>query len=248
MTLDPGSLVADLDLLEEIEKATLRLVVQAMLEFRGHAALIFANDPDEPQDIGEDITREAMDRLGTSAIDVRLFGKVDYKRARFVFQPEYSLRQALFVDSKAEAIAGAATATIQMAQTSMRVRMQRAGTDMDEPGGLPTIVPAEAGTMLTTTVFVKFSYRETPSPTGPIRELVKITIAVLPNGLLQDRYNPSAAESFWLAGRNAYNNGETFRVRISFNRLKALARWRVQEIRFDAEPAFAWDDDPPDSN
>ena len=49
-------------------------------------------------------------------IPVRLFGKIDYKRATYLFQPEYAVRQALFVDSKAEKIDGVRTA---ITQTSM---------------------------------------------------------------------------------------------------------------------------------
>ncbi len=34
MTLDPRSLIEDLDILEQIEKATLRMVTQAIYDFR----------------------------------------------------------------------------------------------------------------------------------------------------------------------------------------------------------------------
>jgi hypothetical protein len=81
MTLDPTELPANLDWLESIEKATLRLVVQGIYSFAGEAADIFSNERDDVQDIAEDITREAMDRIGTSIIPVRLFGTMDYKRA-----------------------------------------------------------------------------------------------------------------------------------------------------------------------
>ena len=77
MTLDPTALGDQLDLLEAVEKATLRLVVQAIHDFnlREHADDIFAHEPDLVQDIAEDVTREALDRLGASVIPVRLFGK-----------------------------------------------------------------------------------------------------------------------------------------------------------------------------
>ena len=78
MTLDPNELPNNLDLLEAIEKATLRLVVQGIYSFAAEAADIFRNERDDVQDIAEDITREAVDRLGTSAIPVRLFGTIDY--------------------------------------------------------------------------------------------------------------------------------------------------------------------------
>lgn len=66
-----------------------------------------------------------------------------------------------------------------------------------------------------------------------------ITIAALPNGFLQDIYNPSAHDTIFMAGRNAPSRDEEFRVRLSFNRLKEKARWRVQNIKL--HPAeFQW--------
>jgi len=134
--VDTAKLLADPDRIEEIEKASARLVTQAIYEFRDTAAQIFSNEPDLPQDIAEDVTREALDRLGASRIDVRLFGKIDYKRARYVFHPSYAVRQALLVDSKAEKEHG--TSTLQTAQTSMRIRHVRAGKAVDERGTLPS--------------------------------------------------------------------------------------------------------------
>lgn len=55
----------------------------------------------------------------------------------------------------------------------------------------------------------------------------------MPNGKLQERYNPNEEDSFWLAGRNAPSRGEEFRVRVSFSKLKEKARWRVQRIYYD---------------
>jgi len=92
MLIDPHSLESDLHRLEEIEKASLRLVVQAVFDFRSSAAEIFRIESDLVQDIGEDLTREALDRMGMSRIDQRLFGKIDYKRDRYVFHPDYSLK------------------------------------------------------------------------------------------------------------------------------------------------------------
>ena len=101
------------------------MVTQAIYDFRDEAREFFVYEPDAVADIGEDITREAMDRMGTSVLPVRLFGRIDYKRARYVFHPEYSVRQALFIDSKAEKVAGARTVTIQTSQTSMSIRQMR---------------------------------------------------------------------------------------------------------------------------
>ena len=80
MTLDLNSLRRDADILEDIEKATLRMVAQAIYDFRQDAQEFFAHEPDLAADIGEDITREALDRLGASVLPVRLFGKTIRKR------------------------------------------------------------------------------------------------------------------------------------------------------------------------
>ena len=240
MTLDPAELPDNLDVLESIEKATLRLVVQAMYSFAGEAADIFRNERDDVQDIAEDVTRESMDRIGTSVIPVRLFGTIDYKRARYLFSPDFSLRQALFVDSKAEKVAGSGTVTIQTSQTSMRIRQIRAGAEVDEAGEVPMVYLDRDGiSYLTTTVFVKYNYLEIADRQN---QLESISITCLPNGMLQDRYNPDAQNTFWMAGRNAPTRGEDFRVRIGLPRLKALANWRVQLIQVEPDIAFAWED------
>ena len=238
MTLDPRSLSQDLDILEQVEKATLRMVTQAIYDFHDEAREFFIHEPDLVADIGEDITREAMDRMGTSVIPVRLFGKIDYKRARYVFHPDHSMRQALFVDSKAEKTEGARTVTIQTAQTSMRIRQTRSGAAIDEPGTLPQILDIQGNSYLVTTIFVKYNYNE--SEYGSIKTLESVSISCLPNGMLQERYNPSADQTFWLAGRNAPSRGEAFRVRISLPRLRDMAGWRVQNIQLAPETTFEW--------
>lgn len=239
MTLDLNSLPRQIGILEDIEKATQRMVVQAIYDFRHEAQEFFMQEPDLVADIGEDITREALDRMGTSALPVRLFGKIDYKKARYVFHPEYSARQALFVDSKAEKIEGARTATIQTAQTSMRIRQRRGGAAIDEAGGLPSILRVQDTDFLSTTIFVKYNYRDAPN--GTAKTLVSISLICLPNGVLQGSYNPNPDDTFWLVGRNAPSRGETFRARISLPRLKSKANWRVQTIRLEPEAPFIWD-------
>lgn len=237
MTLHPRDLQQSLETLEEVEKATLRMVAQAIFDFAEQAKEVFANEQDLAQDIAEDVTREALDSLGFSRIPVRLFGKIDYKRARYVFHPNYSLKQAPFVDSKAESVEGAATATIQTSQTSMTVRQRRSGRIADVAGKLPRTIDRAGETYLTTTVFVKYHYRE--KKRGGL-SLINIVIACLPNGMLQERYNPNPDETIWRAGRDAPTRGEEFRVRIHFHSLQQKARWRVQEISQDPRPQFTW--------
>ena len=240
MILDPNVLKGDLHLLEQIEKATARMVTQAIYDFRDEAREFFIHEPDLVADIGEDITREAMDRMGTSVIPARLFGKIDYKRARYIFHPEYSVRQALFVDSKAEKVAGAGTVTIQTGQTSLRIRQVRRGEPIDVQGTLPQLLQIQDVDYLVTTVFVKYNYRESADKSE--KRLESISISSLPNGMLQELYNPTPQQTFWLAGRNAPSRGEAFRVRVSLTRLKQIANWRVQTIVLVPDVRFSWDE------
>lgn len=238
MLIDPKELYNDLNRLEEIEKASLRLVVQALYEYRDDAQEIFRRESDNAADIGEDITREALDRMGMSRIDQRLFGKVDYKRARYVFHPEYALKQALFVDSKAEK-GGQGVARIQITQTSMRVRQVRARQNIDIASKLPVILQVRGEVFLTTTTFVKYHYHENIVNGEKQNKLELITVVALPSGILQDRYNPTFTDTIWIAGPNAPSLGEEFRTRLSFKRLQAKANWRVQNIPMFPNP-FVW--------
>lgn len=235
MLLNPEELRQNLDRLEEIEKVSLRLVTQALYNYRTAAQEIFLIESDMVADIGEDITREAMDRLGMPRIDQRLFGKVDYKRACYLFHPEYALKQALFVDSKAEKVAGQGTATLQISQLSMIVKQVRFGQELEVQGRLPEIINVTGDSYLTTTIFVKYNYEE-----GAGNILRSMTVAAVPNGILQDRYNPTVQDTIWIAGRNAPTLGEEFRVRLSFHRLKEKAGWRVQHIPMPPNE-FSWD-------
>ena len=237
MLIDPSNLATDLDRLEAIEKASLCLVTQAILAYRQLAEEIFCQEADLVADVGEDITREALDRLGTSRIDKRLFGKIDYKRARYIFLPEFAVKQALFVDSKAEAASARNVARLQTSQISMTVMQLRAGERVTESGKLPCILDLNGELFLTTTIFVKYNYTGRHGS----KVLHSTTIAALPNGLLQARYNPDHTHDIWTAGPNAPSRGEAFRVRLSFSRLRSLTPWRVQEV--PALPAdFSWQD------
>lgn len=244
MFLNPADLQDNPETLEEIERASMRLVTQAVFEYRETATEIFQqatelppNFKDLAQDMGEDITRAALDRLGVSRIEERLIGKIDYKRARYLFHPEYAVRQALFVDSKVEKVSGQATATLQRAQTSMRMRHVRRGQPVDVQGALPPIISIRGVDYLTTTVFVKYNYDEQKGT----NQLVSITVAAIPNGMLQAVYNPNAQDTIWRTGRNAPTLGEPFRVRLAFRRLKERANWRVQRIPLPPAP-FNWED------
>ena len=60
--------------IEKIEETAFALVVQALRDYLQQAVTIFKEETDRPQDIAEDITREAIDEMGVSAIRERLYG------------------------------------------------------------------------------------------------------------------------------------------------------------------------------
>ena len=114
------------DEMERLECTTLLMVVQALKDYRTAAVKIFQEEADLPQDIAEDVTREAIESMSMAGFGERLYGKVDFKKAIYVFMPDVQ-PVALMLDAKAEKKNGDRTATIQMSQTSMRVRMHRSG-------------------------------------------------------------------------------------------------------------------------
>lgn len=236
MIMDLSNIQNNPNLVEDIEKSTLRMVTQAIYDYRDLAQDIFKAEFDLVSDIGEDITREALDRLGMSRINQRLFGKIDYKQARYLFHPEYAVRQALFIDSKSEKISDQRTVTLQLSQLSMEVRQRRSKKPVKIKGKIPEVIDLRGLQYITTTIFIKYNYDRNQYD---VNELRSITIAAIPNGMLQDRYNADEDDTIWLAGRNSPARGEEFRVRLSFARLKGKAPWRVQHIPMSPE-VFQW--------
>lgn len=211
--------------IERLEMTAFSIVVQALTDYRQTAIEIFRQEVDQPQDIAEDVVREAIEEMGISGLRERLYGKVDVKKAIYVFLPE-AHPVALMLDAKAEKDNGNRTATIQMSQTSMRVRMRRSGRVIDAQGKLNQVIKRGDRTFHVVTVIAKFIYEES----GDSRDLKRIVAACIPNGKLQQEYNPDADDTIWLAGRDAPKLGEDFRVRLSFNRLRQKAAWRIREV------------------
>ncbi len=215
-----------LDEAERLERTAFSMVVQAMTDYRKQAVTIFAEETDLPQDIAEDLTRESIEAMGLPGLQERLYGKVDVKKAVYVFLPE-PRPVALMLDAKAEKVNGNRTATIQMSQTSMTVKMKRSGRIINERGKLEQEIRRGDRVFYVVTVIAKFLYRETAAGN---RNLESIVIACIPNGKLQNIYNPTPEDTIWRAGRDAPTLGEDFRVRLSYGLLAEKARWRVREI------------------
>lgn len=213
--------------IEDIEKLTLRWIFQAFVDFGRDPKIIFANSPDHVTDIAEDITREVLDKYAGNSVNQRIFGTVDYKKARYIILPEQIVRQALFVDSKAEKDGN--KARLQVSQIPMNVKQIRNGVEIEVSGGLPPVSIYNQKQYLTTVVLIHYYYTELEN-TYLLRE---ITIAGVPNGILQDKYNPDFMDTIWDVGPDAPTRGESFRTRLSFRKLLTKAPWRVQKILFD---------------
>src|SRR5262249_30367087 len=114
-----------LDQIELVERISLRLAFQALIWFAPQAWDIFDRSPDDPQDIAEDITREAIGVFKGFSINERLFGTIDFKQARWLPMPFGLVPQALMVDSKAKRANEDARLDLQMSQVSMVVLLER---------------------------------------------------------------------------------------------------------------------------
>jgi len=111
----------------------------------------------------------------------------------------------------------------------MVIRQYRGGVQIEEKGLLPVFAEYGGVKYLTTTALLHFCYDDFDNH----HHLKEVIVSCIPNGLLQERYNPSAEKTFWLAGRNAPTRGEIFRVRLGFSRLKKMCRWRVQNVSYN---------------
>jgi len=224
---DPASLTEQE--IEEIEKQSLRCLYQAVVDFDFVAAEIFHESLDEVKDVAEDVTREMLDRLGGYQIQQRILGNVDYRKARYVIFPSLSVRQALFVDSKAEKDRN--SARLQVSQISMSVLQRRGGGLIEERGRIPAISVYRDENYLSTILLVHYYYEDDADGRHTLKET---TLVALPNAKLQSTYNPHADDTIWRVGPNAPTRGEEFRVRLGFTRLEGKARWRVQHIVYNA--------------
>jgi len=203
----------------------MEMVVQALADYRVQAEQIFQEESDLAQDIAEDVMREAIDAMGIAGLQERLYGKVDFKKAVYVFIPE-AYPVALMLDAKAEK--GNGSATIQMSQTSMRVQfLKKDGSVVDESGKLLAEIERNGRTLHVVSIICKFMYEDLEDGTYVLDDII---IACIPNAILQDTYNPNPEDNIWRVGSNSPKRGEDFRVRLSFKKLKQKAKWRVRYL------------------
>ena len=180
------------DYFERLERTAMSMVVQALTDYRHESGQIFREETDLPQDIAEDVMREAVEAMGMSGFRERLYGKVDYKKAIYVFVPE-ARPVALMLDAKAEK--GNGSATIQMSQTSMTVRYESRGNIVEEQGRLLQEIQRDGRKLHVVSIIAKYVYEDAENR----RTLNRIIVACIPNGKLQDSYNPTASDTIWRA-------------------------------------------------
>jgi len=234
---DPCTL--PLQSIEEIEKLTLRMIYSAFVTYASDAKKIFALSPDVEQDIAEDITREIFNRFSGYPAEARVWSKVDFKRSQWVPLPDHMIRQSLLVDSKAEK-GRVDNARLQVGQTSMYIKQIIQNEGREVPGTLPKCMTLDGKKFLTTTILTVYHYHEEKDPfyvnavgeDQVYRKLEEIVICAIPNGLLQDFYNPTCEDSIWVVGPHSPTRGEEFRTRLSFSKLRRKAAWRIQRIRW----------------
>lgn len=202
-------------------------MVQAIRDYLPQAVEVFRKEQDLPQDIAEDVTREAVESMGVSGFHERLYGTVDYKKAIYVFVPQAE-PVALMLDAKAEKTNGAAV--IQMSQTSMLIKYQGSRGPVNEEGKLAKVIERGDKQLRVVSIIAKYIYRDRHELGY---DLEKIIVACIPNGALQDRYNPTLDDTIWRAGKHSWQRGEDFRVRLNYKLLAAKASWRVRHIQIE---------------
>lgn len=212
--------------LEVLESVVMSMVVQAFKDYWVESVEIFSADTNHPQRIAEDITRDAINAMGLPGIHERLYGKFVLKKAIYAFLPTKAIPVALMLDAKADKSNGNTTAPIQIEQTSMRVRLSNSDREQDEQGKSQTIIKGKLNEYQTVTIIAQFCYSEKDDK----RSLDEIIVRCIPNGELQEIYNPDATDTIWLVGDDAPSLGDEFQVKLSYKKLNPKTNWRVAKI------------------
>jgi hypothetical protein len=230
------------DQIELLEKQTLRTVVQALQQYSREAKHIFERTaaPTEAEVIvlAEDLTEYALEVAEWYPIDTRFAGFIDYKRVRWAPTPFGLIPQVLLVDAKASTENN--RDTLQQSQLCMDADFASKGTAVHMQAGFaPHLsIPGHAETELvavTTSVFVHFYYERTAYAADAYRRLLSIFALQIPHQRLKARYNPDSGTTFFGQGKHSPARGEVPRVRVYFQRLRAICPWRLQELKYGDE-------------
>jgi hypothetical protein len=230
------------DQLEDLEKQTLRMIVQAVQEYSKEAREIFqdtkADRKSEVIVLAEDLVQYALEVAECYPINKRFAGFIDYKRIRWLPTPYGLFPQVLLVDAKASTENN--RETLQQSQLPMAAEFpsaKQAGKVVAMSPGVPfhQELESRSGNKLlavTTSAFIHFYYSDLKSKSAPFRTLHAIYILLLPHGRLKGRYNPNHTRTFFGEGKHSPKREEEPRIRVYFNRLRKMCPWRLQELRY----------------
>lgn len=234
------------NLLELIEKQTLRVVVQALQQYSREAKEIFettkAVSGGEVIVLAEDLVQYALEVAEIYPINKRFAGFIDYKRVRWLPTPFGLFPQVLLVDAKASTENN--RDTLQNSQLPMNAEFRdNNGQVVMLPAGVPPYqeldaVPSGKLYALTTSIFVHFYYKDTPDDPERERRLIALYVLCIPHGSLKDRYNPNADTTFFGQGKHSPARNEVPRIRVYFTRLRQMAPWRLQELRYEEASGY----------
>lgn len=229
-----------LDELEDLEKQTLRMIVQALQQYSREAKEIFetteADSPTEVIVLAEDLTQYALEVAEVYPINKRYAGFIDYKRVRWLPTPAGLFPQVLLADAKASKENN--RDTLQASQLPMDAEFASGGNVVTLSAGVIPHMPIESAdgqtlSAVTTSIFVHFYYRDlVGDPRGRLRELRDIYILAIPHNRLKPRYNPNPQDTFFGAGKHSPARGEEPRIRVYFSRLRKMTPWRLQQLSY----------------
>jgi hypothetical protein len=235
--------------IEDLEKSTLRAVVQALQEYSREAKDIFDNTyaPQENEVIviAEDLTQYALEVAEFYPINKRYAGFIDYKRVRWLPTPFGLIPQSLLVDAKAST--ENTRDTLQRSQLPMDADFVSNGKAYQMKAGVvPHLeIPTSGGESLfaiATSLLVHFYYSRIVSNNPPFRRLRSIYILSLPHARLKHKYNPGPERTFFGQGKHSPLRSEDPRIRVYFSALRRMMPWRIQELTFGerdyAEPMW----------
>lgn len=246
------------DQLEDIERQTLRTIVQAIQEYSKESKEIFDNtdatSDNEVIVLAEDLVQYALEVAESYPINKRYAGFIDYKRVRWCPTPFGLIPQVLLVDAKASTENN--RETLQQSQLPMDAEFRDTNGVVHtlSSGVAPHLdIETNAGGVIsavTTSIFIHYHYKKLNRSSPPYRDLKSIYVLSIPHALLKTRYNPDPDTTFFGQGKHSPSRNEAKRIRVYFSRLRSMARWRLQQLSYVAGSAYTiplwFDDDVPE--
>ncbi len=248
--------------LEDIEKQTLRNIVQALQDYSKEAKEIFDNtkapSPTEVTPLAEDLVQYALEVAEWFPINRRFAGFIDYKRIRWCPTHFGIFPQVLLVDAKASTENN--RDTLQQSQLPMDAEfLVRDKNGVESVAYLPAGVPPHEKIVayndqellaVTSSAFIHFYYTDNKTDTRPFRCLHAINVLMLPHQNLKHKYNPNPETTFFGQGKHFSARMEKERIRVYYARLRSMCPWRLQELRYDETNDYTlpiWRDSDPET-